>query len=79
MLPAGSNPLSAVEASITIPLLPVQALFTLPQGLDDECKDDESEEHHIEFLEKRKDSPESLQSTKYPLDFVVPLVHLAVL
>ena len=52
-------------------------MLTLPQPIDDEREDDESEEHH-EFLETREDPPESLQASKQSLDFASPLVHLAV-
>lgn len=57
----------------------IYILLTLLQPIDDKCKDDESEEDHVEFLETRDYPPESLQATKQSLDFVAPLVHLAVI
>ena len=53
-------------------------MLTLTQRINDECEDDESEKYHVELLETREDAAESLQSTKQSLDFVAPLVHLAV-
>ena len=48
------------------------------QRINNRREDDESKEHHVEFLETWENPPESLQSTKQSLDFVAPLVHLTV-
>ena len=39
-------------------------MLTLSHRIDDERKDNEPEEYHVEFLESREDSTESLQPTK---------------
>jgi len=35
-------------------------------------------EHDIELLESREDTTKTLESAKQPLDFIAPLVHLAI-
>ena len=40
--------------------------------------ENEAEEDDIEFLEAGEDSPETLETTEQPLDFVASLVHVAI-
>ena len=54
-------------------------LLTLTKRLEDESKQDESEEEDIEFLVARKDATIALQSTEQALDFAAPLVDLVVI
>ena len=68
----------SVDASIRAEFNIQLGVLTLTQRINDECEDDESEKDHVELLETREDAAESLQSTKQSLDFVAPLVHLAV-
>ena len=53
-------------------------MLTLTQGLADESEVKESEKHHIEFIETRKDALEALEPTEEPFDFVAARLQQAV-
>jgi len=48
---------------------------TKPQRFENECKDNESREQHIQLVEAAKDPPEAFEPAKEPLDFVAPPVN----
>ena len=48
------------------------------QPIDDEREVDEGDEHEIELLEAREDTPEAFESTEQPFDLIAPFVHDAV-
>ena len=53
-------------------------LLTQPKSIDDECKGDDADEHHIELVIVGEYPAKALEAAKQSLDLVAPLVELLV-
>ena len=53
-------------------------LLKRPKSIDDECKGDNGDEHHIELVVAGEYPAKALEAAKQSLDLVTPLVELLV-
>ena len=54
-------------------------MLTQLESFDDQGEVNEREEHHDELVKAGEDTPKALEAAEQSLDFVAPLVHLAVI